>query len=187
MHIETNRQKSFPARRFVVAVFTIVFLLVASWVTSESLRAADESQKATTEKTDTTKVASDKASTAAANPDEKTEPREETPYPQLIEATPAAGSTDIDPKLTEIRVTFDRDMSEGMSWTGGGDTFPKLPDGAKAKWSKDGRTCTLPVKLEPDHEYKLGLNSLSHNNFQSKWGVPLKPMLYTFRTASEAK
>ena len=297
MHFETDRTNSVRTHRVVLTVFAIVILPTASWVTGETLRAADESPKATTEKTDTTKGASEKAATAAANPDEKKEePREETPYPQLIEATPAAGSTDVDPKLTEMRVTFDRDMSagmswtgggpefpgdasqkakwidkrtcvlpvklkkagyfrvginskshqnfkaadgtatpptaiffttkgaskdlekrvlipevveispandeenvptstaelsvtfnmpmgEGMSWTGGGDAFPKLPEGEKAKWSKDGRTCTLPVTLEPDHEYKLGLNSLSHNNFQSKWGVPLKPMIYTFRTA----
>ncbi|MBC7965011.1 MAG: hypothetical protein H7Z17_03715 [Fuerstia sp.] len=296
MHFETDRTNSARKDRVVLTVFAIMILPTALWVTGESLRAADENPKATTEKTDTTKDAGEKATTAAANPDEKKEPREETPYPQLIEATPAAGSTDVDPKLTEIRVTFDRDMSEGMSWTGGGsefpgdasqkakwidkrtcvlpvmlkkagyfrvginskshqnfkaadgtatpptaiffttkgaskdlekrvlipevveispandekdvpastaelsvtfnmpmgegmswtgggDAFPQTPEGGKAKWSKDGRTCTLPVTLEPDHEYKLGLNSLSHNNFQSKWGVPLKPMIYTFRTA----
>ena len=62
--------------------------------------------------------------------------------------------------------------------------FPTLVEGKQASWSKDGLTCTLSVALEPDREYELGLNSLSHNNFQSQSGVPLPPVLYTFRTRS---
>ncbi len=34
---------------------------------------------------------------------------------------------------------------------------------------------------------RLGLNSVRHNNFQRNWGVPLKPMFYTFPAASDAK
>jgi hypothetical protein len=29
---------------------------------------------------------------------------------------------------------------------------------------------------------QLGLNSPSHNNFQSEWGVSLEPIVYKFRT-----
>ena len=73
-------------------------------------------------------------------------------------------------------------MGDGMSWTGSGPNFPSIPAGEKPRWSADGRTCTLTVALKPDHEYRLGLNSLSHINFQSKWGVPLEPVVYRFRT-----
>ena len=104
--------------------------------------------------------------------------------PEVAEISPANEDQEVAPSTTELRVTFNMPMGEGMSWTGGGDLFPKLPEGTKAKWSKDGKICTLPVSLEPNHEYKLGFNSLNHNNFQSKWGVPLKPVLYTFRTSA---
>jgi hypothetical protein len=36
--------------------------------------------------------------------------------------------------------------------------------------------------LEPDHEYELGLNNVTYNNFQSKWGVPLEAVVYKFHT-----
>jgi beta-lactamase regulating signal transducer with metallopeptidase domain len=105
--------------------------------------------------------------------------------PKIVTSTPKLGATAVDPSLKEISVTFDRDMDTGgMSWTGGGPTFPKIPDGDKARWSADGKTCTLPVSLEPDHDYRLGLNSPSHINFQSEWGVPLAPVVYQFRTGA---
>ena len=36
--------------------------------------------------------------------------------------------------------------------------------------------------MQPDHEYELGINSLQHINFQSKWGVPVEPVIYKFQT-----
>ena len=104
--------------------------------------------------------------------------------PKIVSLKPKNGATDVEPKTKVLRVTFDVPMGDGMSWTGDGPSFPKLPDGKPAAWSKDGLTCTLPGELEPDHAYQLGLNSLSHGNFESKWGVPLPPVVYTFRTAS---
>lgn len=102
--------------------------------------------------------------------------------PRIINLSPANGAMDVDPATKVLSVTFDMPMSEGASWTGGGPQFPQLPNGAKPGWSADGKTCTLPVALEAGHEYQLGLNSASYNNFQSKWGVPLEPVAYTFRT-----
>lgn len=106
--------------------------------------------------------------------------------PEIVSLEPNSGATDVDPKTDTLRVTFNMPMGEGMSWTGGGPNFPKLPDGKRATWSNDGLTCTLLVILEPAHDYQLGLNSLSHNNFQSRSGVSLAPVLYKFRTR-EAK
>jgi hypothetical protein len=73
-------------------------------------------------------------------------------------------------------------MEKGMSWTGSGPAFPKNAAGNRASWSSDGKTCTLPVSLEPAHSYRLGLNSLSRINFQSASGVPLEPVRYRFKT-----
>lgn len=102
--------------------------------------------------------------------------------PEIASIAPENGAADADPQTSALRVTFTLPMDEGMSWTGGGPQFPKLAEGQKASWSADGFTCTLPVSLEPNHDYQLGLNSLSYNNFQSRFGVPLKPVVYKFRT-----
>ena len=102
--------------------------------------------------------------------------------PAIVKLEPANGAQDADPALTALKVTFNMQMGEGMSWTGGGPQFPKLPTDTKAAWSADGRTCTLPVALEPGRDYELGLNSPQHINFQSQWGVPLIPISYTFKT-----
>lgn len=103
--------------------------------------------------------------------------------PQVKSMEPNNGAMSVDPKTSELKVTFNMPMNSGMSWTGGGPAFPKLAEGKKPAWSADGLTCTLPVVLEPGHDYQLGLNSPSHKNFQSKAGVPLEPVIYRFRTS----
>lgn len=105
--------------------------------------------------------------------------------PEIVSITPENGSKDVDPNITEIRVTFNMPMGAGFSWTGGGPHFPEIPAGAKPSWSEDGKTCTLPVKLKPGWDYTLGLNSISFKNFQSSAGIPLKPVLYEIRTKAE--
>jgi RNA polymerase sigma-70 factor (ECF subfamily) len=107
--------------------------------------------------------------------------------PRVVKMSPENGATGVDPGLKMIRVTFDMPMSIGShSWTGGGPTFPTVPAGKTAGWSPDGKTATLPVELKPGTKYELGLNSVHHKNFGSKWGVPLEPVRYEFRTAGEA-
>jgi hypothetical protein len=104
--------------------------------------------------------------------------------PKVAKLVPKSGATDVDPGLKMIRVTFDMPMLVGShSWTGGGPTFPDVPEGQQVRWSRDGKTCMFPVALKPDWQYELGLNSLNHKNFASKWGVPLEPVRYEFRTS----
>ncbi|TWU30310.1 M56 family metallopeptidase [Bythopirellula polymerisocia] len=105
--------------------------------------------------------------------------------PHIAEMVPENGATDVDPDTKVLRVTFNVSMGKGMSWTGGGASFPESPEGQTAKWSADGKTCLLPVSLKPNHEYQLGINSRSHINFQSKWGVPVAPVVYSFETIGE--
>ncbi|HEY3862004.1 MAG TPA: S41 family peptidase [Verrucomicrobiae bacterium] len=102
--------------------------------------------------------------------------------PEIVEMNPANEAGDVDPALSELRVTFDVPMGGGMSWCGGGPNFPEVAAGAKPHWSEDGRTCVLPVKLKPGRSYNLGLNSASFHNFRSAKGVPLAPVAYSFRT-----
>ncbi len=105
-----------------------------------------------------------------------------TQKPTIVEMVPANNATKVDPTTAELRVTFSVPMAPGFSWTGGGDEYPATPEGARPHWSEDRLTCILPVKLEPGHKYRLGLNSPSHKNFQSAAGVPLDPVVYTFKT-----
>ena len=102
--------------------------------------------------------------------------------PTIIGLEPKNGTKDVDPGLKELRVTFSVPMGDGFSWTGGGPQFPTIPEGKKPFWTDDHKTCILPVELKPGSEYRLGLNSPSHKNFQSSGGVPLEPISYTFST-----
>jgi len=99
--------------------------------------------------------------------------------PKVTEMVPPSGATDVDPKLTELRVTFDQDMAGGFSWTGGGETFPRTT--GRPRWV-DRRTCVLPVSLEPGRSYRLGINSPSHRNFKSASRIPVVPVRWSFST-----
>ena len=106
--------------------------------------------------------------------------------PRVLKMVPANGAKDVAPTTKKLIVKFDLPMStEGYSWTGGGPTFPTIPQGESPSWSRDGKTCTLPVELKPGMQYELGLNSLNHKNFASKWGVPLEPVRYSFQTTGD--
>jgi beta-lactamase regulating signal transducer with metallopeptidase domain len=107
--------------------------------------------------------------------------------PKIVSTSPAIGATDVDPGLTEITVTFDQDMSGGMSWTGGGPEYPPVPEEQRARW-RDKRTCVLPVKLQAGHFYRVGINSTSYQNFCSAHGIAAEhsAIYFTTQGASEA-
>ena len=102
--------------------------------------------------------------------------------PAVLSMSPANGANAVDPSTAELRITFNVAMASGFSWTGGGVNYPPMREGERPHWTEDHRTCVLPVRLEPNHAYKLGLNSPSHKNFKSAAGVPLDPVVYTFQT-----
>ena len=120
------------------------------------------------------------------DPDKATRPTPQAGPPNIISTRPAVGSTDVDPNIQEITVTFDRDMGTGMSWTGGQPNFPPLPEGKKCHW-RDKRTCVLPVQLKPASYYRVGINSKSHSNFKAADGVSALPsaIYFTTKGASE--
>ncbi len=103
--------------------------------------------------------------------------------PTVVSLRPAAGATDVEAEaVTELVVTFDRDMqTSAFSFCGGGPAFPKIPDGKRPFW-RDARTCVLPVALEPDHTYRMSLNCPAATNFRSKDGAQLAPVPWTFTT-----
>jgi hypothetical protein len=82
-------------------------------------------------------------------------------------------------------VTFSKPMKDGSwSWsTWGENTFPETT--GKPYYLPDGRTCVLPVKLEPGRFYASWLNSDKFRNFKDANGVAAVPYLLTFQTAGQ--
>jgi hypothetical protein len=113
------------------------------------------------------------------------EPKRDTQVPKIVSMKPPMGSQDVSPDVKELRVTFSVPMGGGFSWTGAGPQFPTSPEGKKPFWTEDHKTCVLPVELKPNSQYRLGLNSPSYKGFQSAAGVPLTPMVYTFKTSAK--
>ena len=93
-----------------------------------------------------------------------------------------AGSADVDPTLTEVRVTFSKPMQDGSwSWsTWGEENFPEVS--GDIHYLADKRTCVLPVKLKPGKFYATWLNSSKFKNFTDTENRPSVPYLLTFRT-----
>jgi hypothetical protein len=102
--------------------------------------------------------------------------------PVVVKTEPQAGADDVDPKLTEIKVTFSKDMTDqSWSWsTLSQESFPKI-DG-KPKYLADKRTCVLPVKLEPGKTYSVWVNSEKFHNFKDADGNEAVPYLLVFQT-----
>jgi hypothetical protein len=102
--------------------------------------------------------------------------------PVVVKTIPEAGAKDIDPKITEIKVTFSKKMlNDSWSWsTLSKESFPKL--NGDPKFLADERTCVLPVKLEPGKTYAIWLNSAKFGNFKDAEGQPAVSYLLVFRT-----
>jgi hypothetical protein len=99
-----------------------------------------------------------------------------------VKTVPAAGVGDVNPKLTEIKVTFSKDMQDGnWSWVMiSKESFPRVT--GKPKYLADKRTCVLPVKLEPGKTYAIWVNSEKFVNFKDADGRPAVPYLLVFKT-----
>jgi RNA polymerase sigma-70 factor (ECF subfamily) len=102
--------------------------------------------------------------------------------PVVVKADPQAGADNVDPSLTEIKVTFSKDMTDGSwSWsTAGKDNFPEVT--AKPHYLADKRTCVAPVKLKPGKTYAIWLNSENFGNFKDADGRSAVPYLLVFKT-----
>ncbi len=106
----------------------------------------------------------------------------ETAPPVVVKTEPQAGATDVDPGITEIKVTYSKAMMDGSwSWsTWGLDTFPKMT--GPPHYEADQRTCVARVKLEPGHTYAMWLNSNKYGNFRDAEGRKAVPYLLIFET-----
>lgn len=119
----------------------------------------------------------------AAGNQQATEVTLESVPPVVVKSVPEAGAATVDAGLTEIKVTFSKDMQDGSwSWsTLSDESFPKV-DG-KPKYQENKRTCVLPVKLEPGKTYAIWINSQKFGNFKDAGGQSAVPYLLVFKTA----
>lgn len=102
--------------------------------------------------------------------------------PTVVQTVPENGDTDVDSSLTEIRVTYDKEMRD-KSWawvqTSKG-TYPETS--GDARFEEDGKTCVLPVKLEPGKSYVIWLNKEPYIGFHDRQGRPAVPYELRFTT-----
>lgn len=100
--------------------------------------------------------------------------------PKVVKALPDNGDVNVDPSLTEIRITFSQPMDKGgWSFVGGGETYPETT--GQPRWV-GSTTVILPVKLVPDHEYWLSINNEHFRNFKGVNGEAAVPYPIRFVT-----
>ncbi len=107
---------------------------------------------------------------------------QDTQEPYVIETSPPNGSIDVDPSITELSVTFDEEMQDGnWSWAyTKKEDFPETT--GQPYYTEKFTKNSLPVKLEPNKEYVIWINSQKHKNFKDKAGNSASPYRWVFKT-----
>ena len=105
--------------------------------------------------------------------------------PVVVATFPKAGDTFVDPSIGEIRVTFSKDMMTDNMWSWvihTKESFPKIA--GDVRYLGDGRTCVLPVSLEPGKTYAIWFNSPNgrYDAFRDRGNHPAIPYLLVFQT-----
>ncbi len=105
-----------------------------------------------------------------------------TAPPVVVKTSPEAGTADVDPATTEIRVTFSKEMADrSWSWaTVSKESFPEIK--GEPRYEPDRKTAVLPVKLEPGRTYAIWVNSEKFRNFKDTGGRSAVPFLLVFST-----
>ncbi|MGO9228720.1 MAG: DUF4932 domain-containing protein [Bryobacteraceae bacterium] len=94
--------------------------------------------------------------------------------PKVVSMSVHDGALDVDPALTEIVVRFNQPMSTV--------DLNKDPRFRTGRFDQSGTALTIPVVLEPEHDYQFSLSWPNGQNLTSADGVPLQPVLLHFRT-----
>jgi hypothetical protein len=116
---------------------------------------------------------------------EQEKPSVQTMPPVVVKTVPESGDTKVDPTITEIQVTFSKKMADkSWSWTQISDeSYPKTT--GKPHYLDDGKTCVLPVKLEPGKTYVILLNPPKFTGFRDLKGRPAMEYLLIFETTKK--
>lgn len=103
--------------------------------------------------------------------------------PVVVRTVPQAGDQAVAPGLTELRVTFSKDMEDG-NWSWVQVNERQYPESEEAYYA-DARTNVLMVTLEPEHTYVLWLNyDPDFMSFADTYGNSAIPYQLSFRTAA---
>ena len=103
--------------------------------------------------------------------------------PVVVQTFPQAGDTNVDPTITEISVTFSKEMltQEMWSWVMvSRDSFPRIT--GDIKYLDDKRTCVAPVLLKAGKTYVIWFNSPKYNYFKDKNHNSAIPYMLVFET-----
>ncbi len=109
----------------------------------------------------------------------------DTKAPNIIATFPVTGSTDVDPSISKISVTFDEPMTDG-NWSWAYSNKQQFPHMMGQPYYMPGLTENiLPVKLEPNRTYEVWINSEKFKNFKDQAGNPSVPFRLVFKTKSD--
>lgn len=104
--------------------------------------------------------------------------------PKVIQTNPKTGAVNVAPSLDVIAVTFSKPMQD-KSWSWSYEDKEAFPQTTGQPYYKDdGTTCVLPVKLEPNKQYVIWINTAKHKNFKDRSGTPAEPYKLTFATGA---
>ena len=102
--------------------------------------------------------------------------------PKVISTVPANGDQSVDPSLSTLSVTFSEPMKDG-NWSWAYTTKETFPETTGQPRYEDNHTKNvLPVRLEPNKEYEIWINSSRFRNFRDKAGNPSESYKLVFRT-----
>ena len=105
--------------------------------------------------------------------------------PRVVAVEPfASGAQDVDPKITQLTLTFDQPLEAGRySFSVGAGGRERYPLEKVVGFSADRTKITVAVKLKPDSEYEF---IATGNAFRSAAdGYPLQNYVVKFKTAKE--
>lgn len=102
--------------------------------------------------------------------------------PSVIKTFPPNGSTDVDPSLKVLSVTFDEAMTDGnWSWAYTyKNQFPQMK--GQPYYTENFTKNNLPVKLQSNKKYEIWINSAKFKNFKDKAGNSAAPFKWVFKT-----
>lgn len=100
--------------------------------------------------------------------------------PKLVSMEPVDGAQDVDPAIAVIRFVFDRPMKSGIALMRSNAAVPE--SAGDITWDVEGKVLSYPVRLKPGTMYRFGLNAEDVYGFRDRDGLPLQPMIVSFRT-----
>ncbi|MCL2640744.1 MAG: hypothetical protein FWD53_07865, partial [Phycisphaerales bacterium] len=128
--------------------------------------------------------------TIETNPADATPPApaDKPATPRILKMFPANRANDVDPNTPFLMLQFNQKMGDGISWCQfDPKTFPKSDDKFTGeRWLNENTISLLPVQLEPNKTYTIGINTPPFIGFYGEASnQPLPALTYTFKTSNK--